>query len=282
MLISFSWIDGQQQFYKNCSICVHLPKLKLPQMRILKLFFLLLICFSSRAQTEKNIDHQSLLWTRYVNQLFINEKWSIHTDFDNRIFIDPVKQNTFVFRIQGRYKINKNFEVGGGYAYFHTYTQDPHVTYNFEIPEYRIQQDITWKQNFNRFDLFNRFQIEERFIHNSNKEELLPGTTFYWRLRFRLHGEYTFWKKQNQYLRAIASDEIMINAGKNVAENTFDQNRFYASLQYGATKNIALELGYLNSFQQRASGIDYYDRDIIRFSLYHKINLKRKQKEQTN
>jgi hypothetical protein len=27
---------------------------------------------------------------------------------------------------------------------------------------------------------------------------------------------------------------------------------------------VALELGYLNSFQERANGVDYFNRDIIR------------------
>lgn len=68
----------------------------------------------------------------------------------------------------------------------------------------------------------------------------------------------------------------MINAGQKIVYNTFDQNRIYAGLQYGFNKNITFELGYLNSFQQRAGGVDYYDRDIIRFTLYHKINLQKK------
>ncbi len=257
-------------------------KFEIALMKTIKLLFFLFVCFISRAQTEKNVEHQNLLWFRYYNILSVTEKWSVHTEFDNRIFINPTKENIYVFRIQGRYKINKNFEIGAGYAHFKVFTQNPEISYNFQVPEYRAQQDIVWKQIFNNFSLYQRFQVEERFIHNANKTELLPGTTFYWRFRYRLHGEYTFWKKDKQYLKAIASDEIMINAGKNVAHNTFDQNRFYTAFQYGLNKNIALELGYLNSFQQRASGVDYYDRDILRFSLYHKINLKGKPKEQTN
>ncbi|PWA07777.1 DUF2490 domain-containing protein [Flavobacterium laiguense] len=251
-------------------------------MKSIRIFCLLLICFVSRAQTEKNVDHQNLLWTRYCNQLTINNKWSVHTEFDNRVFLKPVEENLYLIRIHGRYKINNNFDVGAGFAYFSVATQDPEVTYDFKIPEYRGQQDITWKQDFVNFTLNQRFQVEERFFHNTNKEGLLPGTTFYWRFRYRLQGEYSCWKKESQYLKAIVYDELMINAGENVAKNTFDQNRIYAALQYGVNKNIALELGYLNSFQQRASGVDYFDRDIIRFSFYHKIKLKEKHKVQTN
>jgi hypothetical protein len=245
-------------------------------MKFIQTLFLFLTCSFLYAQTEKNVDHQSLLWTRYYNQLTINNKWSLHSEFDNRIFLNPVEENLYEFRIQGRYKINNNIELGTGFAYFSVATQDPEITYNFNVPEYRGQQDMIWKQEIGKITLLQRFQVEERFFHNASKVELLPGTTFFWRFRYRIQGEYSFWKKENQFLKAVVYDELMINGGKNVVKNTFDQNRIYAALHYGVNKNIALELGYLNSFQQRASGVDYFNRDIIRFTFYHKINLQKK------
>jgi hypothetical protein len=245
-------------------------------MKTIRFLYLLLISIVGQAQTEKTVDHQSLLWTRYSNQLTFNSKWLILSEFDNRVFIHPFEENLYLIRIQGRYKINKDVDLGAGFAYFSVATQDPETINNFRAPEYRAEQNITWRQEYDSFTMNQRFQVEERFIHNANKQELLPGTTFYWRFRYRLQGEYSCWKKENQYLKAIVYDELMINGGENVVKNTFDQNRIYAALQYGINKNIALELGYLYSFQQRASGVDYFDRDIIRFSFYHKINLQKK------
>lgn len=245
----------------------------------MKIYCILLLILSSyilNAQTEKNVDQQSLLWTRYSNQLTINKKWSIHNEFDNRIFTNPVKQNLFVYRIQGRFILNEQLEVGLGFAYFLVSTQDPYVDYNFKLPEYRGQQDITWKQNFGKLTVNQRFQIEERFFQNANNDELLSGTTFFWRFRYRLQGDYLLWGKDNNYIKVILFDELMINGGEKVVKNTFDQNRIYVAILYGINKNIALELGYLNSFQQRSSGIDYFNRDIIRLSFYHKINLSKK------
>lgn len=253
-----------------------MPKFESNLMKINNILFLFLGCAFSYAQTEKNVDLQSLLWTRYYNILTINNKWSIHSEFDNRVFINPVEQNLYEMRAQGRYKINNELELGAGFAYFSVATQDPEITFDFRIPEYRGQQDVMWKQDIGKITLLQRFQVEERFFHNADKEGLLSGTTFFWRFRYRIQGEYSFWKKENQFLKAIVYDELMINAGKNVVKNTFDQNRIYAALQYGVNKNIALELGYLNSFQQRASGVDYFDRDIIRFTFFHKINLLKK------
>lgn len=253
-----------------------MPKFETSLMKFIHTLFLFLVCSFLHAQTEKNVDHQSLLWTRYYNQLTINHKWAIHTEFDNRIFIHPVEENLHEFRIQGRYKINKDVDLGAGYAYFSVATQVPEVPFDFRVPENRAQQDITWKKEYGRFGTNQRFQVEERFFRNADKNGLLSGTTFFWRFRYRLQGEYSFWKKENQYLKAIVYDELLINAGENIVKNTFDQNRIYGALQYGVNENITLELGYLNSFQQRASGVDYFNRDIVRFTFYHKINLQKK------
>ena len=245
-------------------------------MKIIKTFFSLLICIISQAQTQKNIDHQSIIWTRYYNQLSLNNKWSLGFEFDNRLFLKPVTENLYVARIQGRYKISDQLETGIGFAHFSVATQEPEINYSFNIPEYRTQQDITWKQVVDKVTFNLRFQLEERFIQNANKQELLSGTTFSWRFRYRIQGDYTFWKKENYFLKAILSDELMINFGKKIIKNKFDQNRIYAAIQYGLNKNIALELGYLNSFQQRTNGIDYFNRDIVRFSIFHKLRLQKR------
>lgn len=245
-------------------------------MKTIRIIFFLFGTFLCQAQTGKNIDHQNILWTRYYNQLLLTEKWSLHSEFDNRLFIQPLQENLFVIRIQGRYKINNHLETGAGFAYFSVDTQVPDFNSDFNTPEYRGQQDLTWKSNVNKVTLIQRFQLEERFIRNTSKEELLSGTTFFWRFRYRLQGDYTFWKKEKQLLKAVVSDEIMFNFGKKIIKNTFDQNRIYAAIHYGLNNNLAFELGYLNSFQRRVSGIDYFNRDIIRFSIFHKIKISKK------
>jgi hypothetical protein len=244
------------------------------RMKFLKIL-LSLFLFSAgvNAQTEKNVDKQSLLWMRYYNQLELNNKWSVHTEIDNRIFINPVTQNTFVSRVQVRDKITDKVELGAGFAYFSVATQDPEVKTGFHIPEYRLQQDATVKQTLGKVNLTHRYMIEERFVHNASKLMLEDGTTFYLRFRYRIQGDYTFWKKEKQYLKGILSDEIMINGGNKIIKNTFDQNRVYAAVQVGVSPAVALEFGYLNSFQERANGVDYFNRDIIRFSFIHKVKI---------
>lgn len=238
------------------------------------LFFLAFLCQFSFAQSKKNIEHQTLTWVRYYNILPISEKWSLHSEFDNRSFLNPVHENLWVLRVQVRYRANQNIDLGGGFAYFNVNTQTPLADPDFSIPEYRSQQDITFINDIAKITFHNRFQLEERFIQKADKTELLNDFSFSFRFRYRLQSTFTLWEKEKRSLKGTISDEILLNYGKDNKRNTFDQNRIYAALRYHLNPNIGLELGYLKSFQRRASGVDFYDRDIIRFTVYHRINRK--------
>jgi hypothetical protein len=223
------------------------------------------------AQNLQKTDQQTLTWIRYYNIFPLTEKWAIHSEFDNRSFLNPVHENLFVLRFQGRYRVHKNIDLGAGLAYFNVNTQDPKIDPDYSIPEYRIQQDVTFINDIAKVTLHNRFQLEERFTQKSNKIELLDDFYFAFRFRYRLQSTFDLWKKDKRSLKGTISDEVMFNFGKDNKRNTFDQNRLYLALRYHFNPNIGLELGYLKSFQRRASGVDFYDRDIIRFTVYHRI-----------
>lgn len=242
-------------------------------MKVLRLLFLLILSIPVlSAQSLKNTDQQTLTWIRYYNVLPITEKWAIHSEIDNRSFLNPVHQNLFVLRVQGRYRIHTNIELGAGLAYFNVNTQNPDADPDFSVPEYRIQQDITFINTIAKITFHNRFQLEERFTQKTNKVELLDDFYFAFRFRYRLQSTFDLWKKERRSLKAMLSDEVMFNFGKDNKRNTFDQNRIYAALRYHFNPNVGLELGYLKSFQRRASGVDFYDRDIIRLTVYHRID----------
>lgn len=242
-------------------------------MKILRLLLILGILspFLS-AQNIKNTDQQTLTWIRYYNIFPLTEKWALHSEFDNRSFVNPVHQNLFVIRSQVRYRSNKMTELGAGFAYFSVNTQNPNVDPDYSVPEYRGQQDVTLINDISKITFHNRFQLEERFIQKADKNGLLDEFSFAFRFRYRLQSMFTLWEKEGQSLKGTISDEILFNYGKDNRRNTFDQNRIYASLRYHFNPNLGIELGYLKNFQRRASGVDFYDRDIIRLTVYHKIN----------
>ncbi|MCC9135465.1 DUF2490 domain-containing protein [Pontibacter silvestris] len=237
------------------------------------LILFLLFPFLSKAQSGKQVIHQNLFWMRYNNQLILNQKWIIQSEVDNRMFLSPVKEHHLVTRAQARYALNPAVTLGAGLTYALQHPQNPDSESDLVVPELRPQQDITLKQTLGKVILSHRYQVDERFIRKADGEQLSKTYTFNFRFRYRLQGEIHVFKTAKNELKMVLNDEVMLNTGKNVQLNTFDQNRIYAGLQWGLSPQMALELGYMNWYQQRPSGKEFYQRNITRLSLFHKLDL---------
>ena len=80
-------------------------------------------------------------------------------------------------------------------------------------------------------------------------------------------------KSKDHNLSLKLSEGIFINSNSGIIYNTFDQNRFYAALNYQLIKNMSVELGYINLFQQRISGNEYLNRNIASLAINHRIKM---------
>lgn len=63
------------------------------------------------------------------------------------------------------------------------------------------------------------------------------------------------------------------------SKKTFDQNRVYMALNYTINSSHALEIGYMEQFQLQKTGTDYYNRNILRFTIFQSIDIKKKKNE---
>lgn len=260
-------------------------------MKSLPFRFILIIFFSFSAtsvfgqtKARKNVDQQQLMWFRYFNKLTFSDRWQVNTQFEERAFFAPWKQHTFVSRIQLIYKLNSTVSVSQGFVNFLQSPHDPESPSKFVVPELRPYQEVIIKNDMGKkLKVTHRYKIEERFFKNNDPktEQLLSGYTFNFRVRYLFQVQLPLFNlTENKPLRLVLSDEIMVNFGESIVNNAFDQNRFTAGLAYDLNKNFGLEIDYINWFQQRASGKDYYNRHITRFTLYHNIDLsKKKEKE---
>jgi len=240
-------------------------------------FFLCGFITKTTAQSTKNITRQQVMWYAYINVLEVNPKLTFATEIHERRYFAPDAQHQFVARERMQYTLGSNWDVAACFAYFLQSPNDPLSSSSLVIPELRPHIDINNKQILKKITITHRYRIEGRFIHNSYKDALTDGYTFNWRFRYQLAFEIPLLKFKNEGgIKFRLGDEILINAGKNIKYNTFDNNRIFASIVYSPVKKLAFEAGYMNWFQQRSSGIDYYERDIIRLSLTHRVTLKKK------
>jgi hypothetical protein len=195
---------------------------------------------------------------------------------NQRQFINPSAQHLWAVRANLRKVLTTNWDFGFGGGLFMRKSNDPYKTNQQIIPELRphIEFDNTQKLGFGVLN--NRYRLEARLYQNTNNGELSDGYYFN-NFRFRYLLEWTFpllknKKTSNEILFAKIQDEVMINAGSKIVNNTFDQNRLYFALNYKISNKFSIETGYLNSFQQQTSGDEYLNRNILRLTLFQKID----------
>tara|TARA_R110000868_G_scaffold7380_7_gene40240 strand:+ start:163 stop:852 length:690 start_codon:yes stop_codon:yes gene_type:complete len=215
--------------------------------------------------SQKNIDTQNLLWIRYNLKVKLNDTYQIKQEIENRIFWSPWRQHQLITRTLLSRKLDKGWDAGIGLAYSSQATpQDPEIRDFKNVIELRPQLEVTYQQQLsNKININHRFWSEFRFFEQ-------PEGSFDYknnRTRYKLEFNYTISSKTS--LRAF--DEILLNIGDHV----FDQNRYGTSFQYMPYENFGLEIGYINWYQERASGVDFYNRHIIRLTIHQTINLKK-------
>lgn len=231
-------------------------------------------------QAQKQITHQSQYWLRYYGKYQLSPKSEINLEIDDRRFFKNNRQANWVLpRVTVTYKLGAGWSAGVGFAYYtSTNPADPSVFSTITVPELRPHLELDYKQDAADLSINHRFKLEERWTRNSTNNKLTDGYNFKSRFRYQLQLQYPIVKKANAAgaLNAKVADEIMLNLGRSVVNNTFDQNRAYVALNYGLSNHFQVELGYMNYFQERSSGRQYYQRDIARLTLYHSINFYKK------
>ena len=229
------------------------------------LFFLL---FSIFLHAQTSYDNQQLLWLRFFQKTQFNKNWQSKSEIENRDYINPRREHQLVLRLVVDRKIHKNISATLGIAYFKQYLpHNPKIESSNNTNEYRPQFEFIYHQNINnKFNLTIRNRNDFRFIENQKTKDLEFSA---FRLRLLTELSYEIYPK----LQLKVFDELMLNSFYLSNLQTFDQNRYGFGIKYKFSKSFATELGYLNWFQPKNQPNSYFDRDIIRFTLYHDLNL---------
>tara|TARA_R110002072_G_scaffold140812_1_gene285351 strand:- start:38964 stop:39722 length:759 start_codon:yes stop_codon:yes gene_type:complete len=236
--------------------------------------FLFLSFLPKASIAQKDVTHQQLIWYGYFLTLPIDENWSVVTEVQERHFVKPFAQHQLSLRAHVNRKIGKSGWVAtAGFATFFQSPNNPRSELDLVEPELRAHIEMAYKQKFEKLTVDHRYRAEARYFHylNLEKTELADGYYFgAFRFRYRITASYPIWKiKENQVLKVIAGDELMVQAGKKVSY-TFDQNRLSAGLGLSISPGLNVEATYQKWINQRQNGA-YFNRDIIRIVVNHRL-----------
>jgi len=233
------------------------------------------------AQKEKI--HQSVMFFRWTNNMSLPNKFELNSEMDTRFFMTPIvhHQQTQVLRLLLNRKLNNNWKVGIAFAHFLNSASTPAESKTQLVPEFRWQLEVANKQTIKDWlSLAHRYRFEHKFTHNVNKTytELLDGYKNNFRFRYQFGLDFKVWEKEQQHLNITIADEVLINAGKAVGANIFDQNRLSTAMKYTLNKHFAVELMHIFWMQNTSSSL-LLSRQVIRANFITSFDIKKKEKE---
>jgi hypothetical protein len=228
---------------------------------------LLALCTTTlSAQTQT----QTLYWLRYQSLLIFSKRLSWNNDIDNRRFIGPDVQNQFIFHSRLHYRADR-WDFATGITYSVAYAAIPEQGYDHAMAELRPVAEVTYEIPVRKSFLAHRLRLDNRIFQESPGESVLEESFFVMRYRYRI--QYRTALKRNESnattIGLRIADEIMVNDRRNF----YDQNRIYVTGEFMLSRQFSLEAGYIYIHQRRLSRDEYFSRNVLRFSVLHRINL---------
>lgn len=240
--------------------------------KYLSLLFLFL-SFNAAAQRTREVQPQNHFWTSINSQVRISNNVFLVGDFHVRR-TNYLKNNNFYYtRLGAGYNITKNLSVSlsGG----HMWLANKTATTELFVNENRLVQQVQLTQPLGRVQLSQRFRLEERWIQKVVNNELTDSYRYSTRYRYQLGLNIPLSK--NKYVPSIAlSDELLLQTGKDIVYNNFDQNRLFAGIKQQITPSFAFDFGYMHVWQQRLSGYQYNLNHTVRWFFYWQPDFRKK------
>ncbi|CAN5320326.1 DUF2490 domain-containing protein [soil metagenome] len=208
------------------------------------LFFILNAVSISKAQNYRETTTNTNLWLMYFGNHKFSNNLGLHAEAQVRRHDVVSEWQQLLLRVGlDIYTSQARFTIGYGFIETYPYGEFPVAN---AFPEHRIWQQLLLPQTWGRARISHRYRLEQRLLGNAATGEFRDG-------RYENRARYMF--RSNIALQGNTIDpgeiyvafydEIMINFGKEVRYNIFDQNRLYGALGYHLGRLGTLELGYL-------------------------------------
>lgn len=229
------------------------------------------------AQTQKHATTKSYFWLGSVNTFRFDKHWGVIADFHFRAVDFLAHPYNYITRVQGNYWFSDRISAGTGFA--HTWSRSS-PTSPF-ANENRVTEQIqaNWKKG--SFSFSNRWRLEQRWQQKIINGAATDDYRFTNRVRYAVMTSYTPFN--NPRLPSFTNyDELMVQFGKEVTYNTFDQCRVYFGIRQTITSQVNVDLGYLYFYQQQFTGNQYIKGNTLRLYINYTFTAKDKVNKNTS
>lgn len=252
-------------------------------MKILKrlLWLIILFCSSQVATGQsKNTENQHLAWYSYSLTWSLSKQYQLFINASERHFLPNMKQHQLLVHTQLRRMLPHGWNASACMGFFRQHANSAYEHNVISVPEIRPYLEAESRQELRRLTIKSRYRFEGRFFRNIANNTLEESFRFRnFRFRYMLEFKQTLLQhkpSRQPLLYLCLSNEVMLNAGKRIVVNVFDQNRLYAGVGLRAAHNLWFEVAYMNQFIQRTTVNNFYNRHTPRLTVIHNIGLRKK------
>lgn len=233
---------------------------------LLKLLFILFpLVLLSQTVKEKEVNQQFQTWVSLNSVTKFSPHWGVVADVHLRTN-DFFQDNNFFFLRGGiSYIPNSKFSFTGGYAHMWLAPRNP--TWSTFSDENRIYQQVQMNTKSGNVSIVQRLRNEQRWQEIIVNDVETGTNKFSNRVRYLISTTIPIFKKKSAP-SLVLSDELLIQFGKDIVYNTFDQNRFFVGIKQSINPKLSFDFGYMNVYQQKATGYQYDMNHTLRLFFY--------------
>jgi hypothetical protein len=220
-------------------------------------------------QNTKEVRMQTQAWFGLGTNFKVAEHWGFIVDGQMRRDHFLADDNFYLVRGGINYIPNAKTSIILGYA--HQWNAPSKPEWSTIANENRIYQQVLWSSPLGKTTMTQRVRNEQRWQEKISNDER-TGIRFTDRVRYQLGFNIPIFKKKTMPT-LLLTDELLIHFGKEVVNNTFDQNRIFIGIKQVVNSKWSFDLGYMNVYQQKFSGYQYDDNHTLRLFVYYNTNL---------
>ncbi|MBS9524427.1 DUF2490 domain-containing protein [Litoribacter ruber] len=171
-------------------------------------------------------------WLMFFNRTRFHEKWSLHTEIQDRFYDISAKEEQLLIRGGLNYHLNQKTWLTAGYGYIESYPPEDVVA--DKVVEHRIWQQVMHFHAIGRVAIEHRGRLEQRFVGDRYRD----------RIRYRLMATIPFNNRvmQPKTVFGAVYNELFLHQFES---SPYDRNRFYTALGYQFTTATNLQAGYM-------------------------------------
>ena len=219
------------------------------------------------------INNQVQAWVSINSTLRLYKKWGVIADLHMRR-TDFLADPSFYFVRAGvNYWIKDNLTIS--LTYGHMWAAPAKSGWKHYPEENRIAEQIQLSLKIGKVGLVNRLRNEQRWLQKIASDTFVHQYKFTNRVRYLLSINIPVFKNPQYPLLSI-SDELLVQFGKEIVYNTFDQNRLFLGIKQPISKFLSFDFGYMLVYQKKASGYQYDMNNTLRLFFYYTPDCRKK------